>query len=475
MKNNTQLVYRIVLVVGDFLALAGAFSVAYILRVKYDDRPLLQQIPAETYLYAILLILPLWIIINGAIGLYSKNVYENRFSELGKLLLGSVLGILAVVGYDFVIDEDLFPARLVVIYAFLLGFGFLVLFRSLTRLVRKVLFSYGVGITNLVIVGSGPEATKIAEQFVDTKATGHRIIGSVGDKEIFSDVPVYGSVEEISQKLKSRIHSIIQTKLYKDDEKNSEVLNFAQLNHIEYRFIPGSSNLYSGNIEVELFREIPVITVHQTALIGWGQVVKRLFDILLSGLLILLLSPLLLLIVIFQKITDPRAEVLLRQERLTQFNRSFIVLKFRSHKSKYNGMSPEQAFKAMGRADLIKEYRENGDFLNDDPRISKFGKFLRITSLDELPQLLNVLKGDISLVGPRALIPDEMNKYHAKHHILSVKSGMTGLAQVSGRRNLSFEERRKLDVYYVQNWSFWLDIIILLRTLRAVINGSGAK
>ncbi|HYF96898.1 MAG TPA: sugar transferase, partial [Patescibacteria group bacterium] len=265
------------------------------------------------------------------------------------------------------------------------------------------------------------------------------------------------------------------TSLYKDEEKNSEVLAFAQLRHLEFRFIPANSELYSGNIEVELFREIPVVTVHQTALIGWGQVLKRIFDLLLATALLILLSPILVLIMLIIKLTEPRGAILLHQKRLTQFNRVFTVYKFRSMKLQYNGMSPEEAFKRMDRPDLAKNYRENGDFLENDPRISLFGRFLRRTSLDELPQLLNVIKGDISLVGPRALVPEELAKYHQKHHILSVKSGMTGLAQVSGRLDISFDERRKLDIYYVQNWSFWLDIIIILRTLRTVITGKGAK
>jgi lipopolysaccharide/colanic/teichoic acid biosynthesis glycosyltransferase len=113
--------------------------------------------------------------------------------------------------------------------------------------------------------------------------------------------------------------------------------------------------------------------------------------------------------------------------------------------------------------------------LPEDPRITPFGKFLRATSLDELPQLINVLKGDISLVGPRALVPQELDTHAKKHTILSVKSGLTGLAQVSGRRDISFDERRQLDMYYVQNWSFGLDLTILIKTVRAVLRGSGAK
>jgi undecaprenyl-phosphate galactose phosphotransferase len=123
----------------------------------------------------------------------------------------------------------------------------------------------------------------------------------------------------------------------------------------------------------------------------------------------------------------------------------------------------------MGKPELAKAYRENGDSLPNDPRITKFGAFLRRTSLDEIPQLINIFKGDISLVGPRALIAAELQNYAYKNLILSVKSGLTGLAQISGRRDIPFEERRKLDLYYVQNWSFWFDITILLKTAVQVV------
>lgn len=477
MKNNSSLIYRIALVVGDFLALVAAFSVAYIIRVKHDPRPLIQQIPAETYFWAILLVLPLWIIINGVIGLYSKAVFENRFAELGKLIMGSILGILAVVGYDFVINNTLFPARLVAVYGFVLGLGFLVIFRTSARKVRSILFSYNIGITNLLIVGSGKSTESVISQFADTSATGYRITGIVGKPhKDFSDIPAFDSLDEALKKLKKyNIQSIIQTRLYQEEDKNTALLTFAQQNHIEFRFLPANGEFYSGNIEVELFREIPAITVHQTALIGWGRIVKRLFDFILSLILLIILSPILILTAILIKISAPVDKVLFKQTRLTQFNKPFTVYKFRTNKTAYNGLSPEDAFEKMGKPELIKQYRANGDFLEKDPRISSLGKFLRKTSLDELPQLFNVIKGDISLVGPRALVPEELEEYHQKHHILSVKSGMTGLAQVSGRLDISFEERRKLDMYYVQNWSFWLDIVILLRTLRTVLGGKGAK
>ena len=138
-------------------------------------------------------------------------------------------------------------------------------------------------------------------------------------------------------------------------------------------------------------------------------------------------------------------------------------------------MTADEAFTAMGKPGLIKKYRRDGDYMKNDPRITGVGKFLRRTSLDELPQLFNILKGDISLIGPRALLPGELRDYGDRSLILSVKSGLTGLAQVSGRRDISFEERRALDIYYVMNWSVMLDAQIFWRTIVTVLKGEGAK
>jgi exopolysaccharide biosynthesis polyprenyl glycosylphosphotransferase len=474
MKNNSSLVYAIFLVIGDFFALVGAFTLAYILRVKYDPRPLIEQIPAETYLYGFIAVLPLWILVHALIGLYRRDIYENRFREFGRLILGSILGILVIIGYDFVIDDSLFPARLVAVYGFLLSFGFLVVFRALARGLRSVLFGYGIGVNNVLIIGSGVMTQAIVEELEHTRRSGHRILGIVGQP--YHGFDSYPDFDTAIQKLgKQNLHSIIQTELYKKGELNDSIMSYAQANHMAYRFIPGNSELFVGNIEVELFRGTPVITVHQTAIVGWGKVVKRLFDLFVGGLLLILASPVMLIVALMMKFQEPRGAILFRQTRLTQFDKPFLVYKFRTVRTKYNGMTPEEAFAAMGRPEMAKVYRASGDAIENDPRFTGFSRFLRSSSLDELPQLINVVKGDISLVGPRALIPQELKSYKHKHHILSVKSGVTGLAQVSGRRDISFEERRKLDTYYVQNWSFWLDLSILLRTLRAVINKSGAK
>ena len=144
-------------------------------------------------------------------------------------------------------------------------------------------------------------------------------------------------------------------------------------------------------------------------------------------------------------------------------------------KPEYSGMTAEEAFIKMGKPQLIKKYRKAGDYMKNDPRITKVGGFLRKTSLDELPQLFNILKGDISLIGPRALLPGELRDYGDRSLILTVRSGLTGFAQVSGRRDIPFEERRALDTYYVRNWSLMLDLSIFFKTIVVVIRGEGAK
>lgn len=473
MKNNASMAYAMLLIVGDFLALLAAFGFAYILRVKIDTRPLVEQITAKDYIVAIITVLPLWIIVHGFIGLYTQKVYEKRFVELGRLFVGSILGILVVIGYNFVTDGKLFPARLVPIYGVLLGFSFLVIFRTFARLIRRWLYTYGIGVSNVLVVGNTNKSLEIAEAIANTSATGQHVLGIVGSKS--DDFKSFPDFSTALSSISRPIHGIIQTELFKDQEKNDEVLRYSQVNHASYRFVPGNSDLFVGNIQVELFAgQIPMIAVHQTALIGWGRIAKRIFDTTVSFIGLVLLSPLLLLIAILVKITDPRGPVFMRgsaQRRLTRHNNIFKVYKFRSHYAKYDGKTDKEVFDMIGKPELLEEYRKNGDKLDNDFRVTTVGRFLRRSSLDELPQLINVFKGDISLVGPRALIPEELNAYDKKHTILSVKSGVTGLAQISGRRNISFTERRKLDTYYVQNWSFWMDIAILIKTIRTVIDG----
>ncbi len=478
MKNNASQIYNIFLVFGDFLALIAAFVGAFILRVTISDVPIANPVPARTYFQIFLAVLPFWILIFALLGLYNSTIYEKRFAELGRLFIGSFIGLSFVIFLDFFSNRTIFPAKLVPIYGFALGFLFLLIFRNLARLIRTELFAFRVGLNNVLLVGDTIMTSELVDLLHNSRQSGYKIIGVIGSKRALGshdNIPVFRHFTEALGWIKEPIHTIMQTELYADDSRNREFLEYAQANHVAYRFVPGNSELFVGNIDVQLFRgSIPIIAVNQTALIGWGRFVKRIFDLVVGLVALVLVAPLMVVIALIIKLSD-RGPVFLRQVRLTRYNHEFNVFKFRTMDCRYNGLLPEEAFAKMGRPELAKTYRVNGDFLPDDPRITRIGKFLRSTSLDELPQIFNVIRGDISLVGPRALVPRDLSEYEKRHTILSVKSGITGLAQVSGRKNISFEERRKLDIYYVQNWSFWLDLIILIKTIRAVVKQTGAE
>ena len=181
-----------------------------------------------------------------------------------------------------------------------------------------------------------------------------------------------------------------------------------------------------------------------------------------------------LVIIILTLILDP-GPIIFKQTRITRFNTTFNAYKFRTMKRRFSGRNPVEVFHEMNRTDLAEAFVKSQK-LTDDPRISDIGRLIRRFSLDEIPQLVNVIKGDISLVGPRAVIPEELKYYKDKSSLLlSVKTGITGLAQVSGRSNIDYYERARIDLYYVQNWSFWLDLTILFKTLRVVLNRSGVR
>jgi exopolysaccharide biosynthesis polyprenyl glycosylphosphotransferase len=472
MKHSATLLFSFLLLVLDFLALVVAFTLAYIIRVKLDDRPLLEPVSATGYIGVVALLLVFWLIIYALLGLYRASVYENRFKEFSMLLMGSFIGILFLIGAEYVLNRAVFPARLVTAYGFLFAFLLTLLFRTIARSVRRLLFTQNIGIANVLIIGTTDITAELAHQLSNQKL-GYRVVGVVGDKRTsyahINPSIQFKNFEEASKHLKTTdIHTIVQTELFADQDRNDEIVAYAQEHHIGYRFVPGNSRLFVGSIEVNLFEGIPTIAVHQTALTGWGRILKRLFDIAFSLLLIILLSPILFVVWLLLA-TVGGGKPIYKQTRMSRFDSKIGLYKFRTHSHAYNGLTPEEAFEKMGKPELVQEYRTNGDYLINDPRISRLGKLLRKSSIDELPQLFNVLKGELSLVGPRPLIPQEMSMFKKKNVILSVKPGITGLAVISGRKNIPFEERRKLDMYYVQNWSFWMDLVIISKTAVQVI------
>ena len=181
MKNSATLVYNAFLVVGDFLALLLAFIAAYVLRVSVSHRPIAEQVHAHTYITVFLILLPFWIIIFALLGLYNSSIYEKRFSELGRLFVGSFIGMLFVVFWNFLASKPILPARLVPIYGFVFAFIFLVIFRNLLRFLRGLLFGYEIGLTNILILGNTRATRELVDSLIDSRRSGYRLVSIVGD------------------------------------------------------------------------------------------------------------------------------------------------------------------------------------------------------------------------------------------------------------------------------------------------------
>lgn len=479
MPSRNAKLYSLLLLFADVLVLVLAFVIAYVLRVQNDPRPLLVPVYAQTYILTFLAIVPFYILTFASLGLYTATTYNRRLVEWTKIAIGSLIGILLVIGYEYVSEEPVFPARLVTAYALVGSFVLLVFEREIMRLIKTLMFRFGRGTSRVLIIGNSSATKDIAREISETKKTGYRVVAMncparLVPKEL-SNIEHFTDTDMALQSIK-RLHvtTIIQTDLYDSSERNQRILGAAQVNHINYNFIPGEAEFYSGKNTVDVFLGYPMISVSQTPLIGWGAIAKRVFDSIVSVALVIVLSPVFALLILLQKIFNP-GPIFYVSKRLSQFSKPVRLIKFRSMSPKYGQKDAADEFEAMGRPDLAAEYRKHRKVEND-PRVTAFGNFLRVTSLDELPQIFNVIKGDLSLVGPRPILPQEVKFSEGKAALLhSVKSGVTGLWQVSGRSELSFDERIELETFYAQNWSFWLDIKILFKTIMVVIRKQGAK
>jgi exopolysaccharide biosynthesis polyprenyl glycosylphosphotransferase len=484
MRKRSELFFSLILVPLDFVALTAAFVIAYTIRVKLEGRPVPHPVAAMTFLQIILILLPVWILIFALSGLYSQSNLRGRLDEMGKVFIAVSGGVMFTILLDFLQPNSLFPSKAVPIYAY--GFGLLLVLtgRAVVRVLQRGLFNFGVGVHNTLIIGSGDLAQRIAAD-LHQMSSGYRVLGCVdtvkGAAKRMPGIPVYSSFEQARKKLSNvTLDEIIQADSALGQDEVLELVNYATNHYISYRFVPNQFGLYATNSSLTSLAGIPMIEIRLTPLEGWGRIAKRAFDWLGSLAALILLSPVFLILAILIKLREPDAPVIYRHRRLSRNGLDVYVLKFRTMSWRYSQgpgrpyKTAEDAFRAMGREDLIAEFRRVQKVEND-PRVGKFGLFLRKTSLDELPQFFNVLHGEMSLVGPRPIIPSELEHYGDRSaSFLALKPGITGLWQISGRNDISYEDRVKLDIYYVENWSLGLDMKILLKTAVTILFGKGA-
>lgn len=483
MQKRSELLFNIILLPIDFIAVVAAFLASYAIRVKIDARPVANPLGIILFLKIFLLVLPVWIFIFALTGLYSQTVFRSRFSELSKIFVSVSGGTMFLILLDFVSKQPIFPAKAIPIYGYILSFLFVALGRQVIRGIQLWLFNYGIGVRRALLVGSGDLAAQIYSGLSETRDCGYRLVGVVDTARNASKrlpgLPIYTSLEQAVADC-GELDEIIQADSALGQEEILSMINYASNHHIRYRFIPNQFGLYASNSTMAAVAGVAMIEIRQTPLDGWGRIVKRAFDVIGSTIGLIILSPVFLLTALAIKLTDP-GPVFYKHKRLSRSGRTVYVYKFRSMLLKYctgsgyGGKTDEEVLtKDLGRPDLAKEFKVEQK-LNDDPRVSRVGRFLRKTSLDELPQLCNVLLGSLSLVGPRPIVEAEREHYGEMiSTFLALKPGLTGLWQISGRSDIGYEERVKLDIYYIENWSLLLDIKILLKTVVSLLKGQGA-
>lgn len=451
----------------DFLMVVAAFLVAYSLRLHNFLAPEFSYIlPFPEYAKLILLLAVGWVVVFALTGMYaSRNLDLSLWRIFAKVLVAISVSLALFIVALFVFKETFF-SRLIVGYAWFLTVALVFIGRVILMLIRRLLVRSGILHERIVVIGDNAAAKQIGE-FYDKKMA--KVFS------LHSDKIANGGLETEMKKLSADL-VILTVDLPMN--LNLDLINFCESHDIRFCYTPSLVGLYAVNSTIDPIANYPLIEIKPTPLDGWGRIAKRLFDFLLAAIGVVLLSPLLIMVAILVRLTSPGSALYI-QKRPGQFGKSFNLYKFRSM---YTHLSTGEEYGGKMATDLreeLKTTRNEGAGLlfkvKDDPRVTYLGKFIRRTSIDELPQLFNVLNGEMSLVGPRPPLPDEVAKYNqGQLRRMLVKPGVTGMWQVSGRNETTFDEYMKLDMYYIEHWSLLLDVQIIFRTMGAVIKGRGA-
>lgn len=449
----------------DLLMLLSAGLAAYFLRfTKFFTaiKPVIFDLPFEKYLPLMLMVAGGWMILFVFVGLYKIKPGRKLPNELSRVFYACSTGLAAVAIYSF-FRRELFDSRFIVLAGWGLAIAFVSAERVLMRLIKNLLYRLGVGVRFVVIIGEGHVSDILRETIIHRKGLGLRFSAQFKD---FNE----SAKTEIEKLIKQKkTDEILLTNPKADQNEALALIDFCEENHLIFRYSADLFSTYLTNINIATLSGIPIVEMQKTRLQAWGRVIKRLMDLAGSLILLVLTSPFTLAaaLAVYLETGFP---VIFKNERVGEAEKKFNTLKFRSMRQKYcigpQFKENDEALsfeKNLIRQQSIKEgpvYK-----IKDDPRITKVGQFVRRWSLDELPQLLNILAGQMSLVGPRPHQPREVERYE-KHHrrVLNIKPGLTGLAQISGRSDLEFEEEVRLDTFYLEHWSVVMDLFILLKT-----------
>lgn len=474
MKSDLRRWMPWVTVLSDILLINLALRVAYWLR--YDLQLFRSVDPANNVPYSAYLPLVTLLTIVFLLTIHREGAYDLRrsqpfFDEFYGILNATTTTIMLLIVFVF-FYRRLFYSRIIFVYAGIMILILLTLARMLRRSIVGRMRQAGQGVDRILIVGAGEVGRAIMRNIIAQPELGYRVIGFLDDDPAKSaagigPIKALGPAENLSQVIKDNaIDQVIITLPWQYHRKTVRLVMESEQVGVRARVVPDLFQLSLGQVDVEAINGIPLISIKQTALRGWNLALKRAFDLIFTIPFMALTSPIWLLAAVAIKLDSP-GPVFFRQERAGQNGQPFQVFKFRSMRV---GAETEREF-------LRDQNEATGPLfkIRDDPRRTRVGRFIRQTSIDELPQFINVLRGEMSVIGPRPALFSEVAQYQEwQRKRLEIQPGITGLWQVSGRSDLSFDEMVMLDIYYGENWSLGTDIRILLRTIPQVLFGDGA-
>ncbi|WIF96095.1 undecaprenyl-phosphate glucose phosphotransferase [Caminicella sporogenes] len=457
MIKENQKMLNIILKIIDMLTISTSLILAWFIRFK---TPLLilnkKPLSFAIYMQALLLIIPLYLIIYSALGLYRPHRKQKLESEAWAIIKANIIGLLIIISILYIIKQvhySRYVLFLFVIFSILLSIIERVTLRKVLRTMRKK----GFNLKHILIIGAGDLGCNFAHKIEQNKHLGYNIIGFLDDEKKVGykvcKTVVIGKINDLTSViLKNDLDEIVIALPLSQYEKLGYIIKVCEKYGVKAQIIPDYYKYIPAKPYIDQLDDIPLINIRHVPLdSAFNKLIKRAMDIILSIIGIIITSPIMLFTAIMIKITSP-GPIIFKQIRVGLHRRQFEMYKFRSMK-------------------VQKENEEKTQWTTkNDPRKTKFGSFIRKTSIDELPQLFNVLKGDMSLIGPRPERPyfverfrEEIPKYMIKHH---VRPGITGWAQVNGwRGDTSIRMRIEYDIYYIENWSIWFDIKILFLTV----------
>ncbi|MFZ5440196.1 MAG: undecaprenyl-phosphate glucose phosphotransferase [Myxococcota bacterium] len=451
MFTRFQRFYNSIKLVADLAALAIAFALSWYVRFMWfphDSIP-----PMEETIETLALVLVIFPVIFRSANLYTTNRGRSHIQEVFEVFKATALSTLVLVGVSYFIRER-YSRLTIVLFA---GLAFVAL--STVRLSFRAIFNElrrrGVNLKTILVVGAGELGRRVVETIHDHKELGFKVTGLLTRKPeklgtTVLEVPVIGLFSQLDAVLdRQPVDQVILALPLEEQPQLREIMDVLALRTVDVKVVPDLFNYVTLRGGLEEFGGLPIISLQGAPLEGWNLIAKRVFDLLLSSVALLLLTPVMLVVAVLVKLTS-RGPIFYSQERMGMDGHLFHMYKFRTMR--------------------VDAEKEGARFATaDDPRRTPIGTFLRKTSIDELPQFWNVFVGDMSLVGPRPERPvfieefkKQIPRYHLRH---MVKSGITGWAQINGLRgDTSIKDRIDYDLYYIENWSLMFDLKILVRT-----------